>query len=134
MLNPQKKLRLQASVYIERFADDTRLSQLSKKVRRVLDSLYYLPLEYKSLYTGEKSSFLSSYKGLLHSLQVHLSIDWLNRKIATRDTILHRIRHFFRGLNVKFPEFPQNPENNNDWYGSSNNKMRIDISQTQIGY
>jgi len=115
-LNPKKTFHFQASEYIERFKDDHRLGVLSKKVRRVLESLYFFPGQYKNYYSAEKTSFLRIYADLLIDLHVHLSIDWLNRKIVSRGTMLHRIHHRVRGLNVGFPAFPNSHQTVNEWH------------------
>lgn len=116
ILNPKKTFRFQASDYIERFRDDPRLGLLSKKVRRILESLYFLPAQYKNYYSTDKTGFLHTYASLLNGLHVHLSTDWLNRKIVSRGTLLHWIQHLMRGLNVEFPAFPNSHQTITEWH------------------
>ncbi len=116
VFNQKKTLKLQASKYIERFRDDPRLASLSKKVRRILDGLYFLPAQYKNYYSMDRGKFLETYISLLDGLHVHLSVDWLNRKIISRRTTVHRIQHFLWGMNVNFPALPSDEQASDIWH------------------
>lgn len=106
---------IEAEEYIAKVKDDPRIKKISRGVSKVLDSLYFLPQEYQKEYLRDRDDFLEDYIDLLSEIGIHFSNDWLNRKIVSRSTTIHRLWHSVRGMRINFPEFPKNDTQKKNW-------------------
>jgi hypothetical protein len=116
VLNPGKTTKpVEAVEYIRKAKDDPGLRNTSIGVGKVLNSLYFLPREFRKQYLQDRDCFLKVYAGLLSGIGIHLSADWLNRKILARLTPLHRLWHSAAGTKVNFPAFPKSEKEKEYW-------------------
>ena len=83
-LNPKKEKRYDVDHYNQLNKEDHRFRNLSKSLRTVLDSLYYLPTDYLQAWKTDRDGFLAIYSNSLRGLNIYLQPFWLNRQLKTQ--------------------------------------------------
>jgi hypothetical protein len=109
-LNADKTEYEQSISYLKKNSPEPRYEKLSKKIRVLMNSLYYIPQKYKKAKSLNRNLFLYEYEQLLRRIKIFLPDfpNWLNRKISQRLSwsYWYNWKHKLKGgLMVKFPRY-----------------------------